>query len=338
MAADITLHANIDLGIVPTHTKFVGGLVPDEEGRIPRDEAGQLKVVANQAKLCAASRVKLTCVQVPYFPGLNEDDVKEMTDGLRALGLDVHFIMMVGGADPMNPADEDAVVGQLVAGLTAAIANGVKHVSSTSIEEWMQAGATPKTGDDLDAAIAQNVKVHNRACEEAGVAGSCIENWHIEFLRGGEFQTFTSARKGWEAVKAINASRGDTFFKLLVDAAHCGNSELSIPENIETITALAASDELGIFHASAPTTRGCLSTDDGWIGALLRAAAETGKLKFVFVELFHHADDALQALRDLEPGHGVDTTDGRDYDTAVLDGITDVARRINNLVARGLLK
>ena len=79
----------------------------------------------------------------------------------------------------------------------------------------------------------------------------------------------------------------------MIDAAHCGDSDLSIAENEKVIKDLSKTDALGIFHASAKTTRGCLSTDDGWIGALLAAYAPTGKLKHVFVELFHHQDPAL---------------------------------------------
>ena len=112
---------------------------------------------------------------------------------------------------------------------------------------------------------------------------------------------------------------------------------MSIPENEAAIAEIAKSGELGIFHASSKTTRGCLSTDDGWIGALMTAAARTGELNYVFVELFHHEDPALEALRNLDSGHGLDTTDGRTYDEAVLDGVVDVARRLNNLVTRGLL-
>ena len=101
---------------------------------------------------------------------------------------------------------------------------------------------------------------------------------------------------------------------------------------------LAKTDALGIFHASAKTTRGCLSTDDGWIGALLAAYAPTGKLKHVFVELFHHQDPALGPLRKAVQGHGVDTTDGRTYNKTVTDGVIEVAHRLNNLAARKLIK
>ncbi|NIP94310.1 MAG: hypothetical protein GWN79_09845, partial [Actinobacteria bacterium] len=95
--------------------------------------------------------------------------------------------------------------------------------------------------------------------------------------------------------------------------------------------------ELGCFHASAKTTRGCLTTDDGWIGSLLTAAARTGTLQHVFVELFRHDDPALEGLRNLDPGHGIDTTDGRTYNQAVADGLADTAHRLNNLKARGIL-
>lgn len=338
MAESISLKTGVELGVVPTHIKFVGGLVPDDNGRLPRGDDGELLVVSEMAKLTAASPVKIQSAQVTAFPGVDEGDTDELMNGLRGLGLDVHIIMMVGGADPMNPDDEDAVVEMLVSGIEVAKKYGITQIASTSIEEWMQPGATPKTGADFEAAVAQNVKVHCRAAREADCANSCVKNWHIEFLRGGEFQTFTDVQKCWEFVKAANAELGEKFFKIMVDAAHCGDSDLSIPENEALIAEIAESDEMGMFHASAKTTRGCLSTDDGWIGALLTAAAKTGKLEYAFVELFHHEDPALEALRNLDPGHGLDTTDGRTYSEAVLDGVESVARRLNNLVLRGLLK
>lgn len=338
MAQEISLNTNVELGVVPTHVKFVGGLVPDDEGRLPRGDDGNLIVVSEMAHLTSVSPVKIQSAQITAFPGVHEGDMDDMITGLRALDLEVHIIMMVGGADPMNPNDEDAVVEMLKSGIEVAKKYGITQIASTSIEEWMKPGATPKTGADFEAAVAQDAKVHCRAYREADVANSCIKNWHIEFLRGGEFQTFTDVQKCWEFVKAANAELGTKFFKIMVDAAHCGDSDLSIPENEALIAQIAESDEMGMFHASAKTTRGCLTTDDGWIGALLAAAAKTGKLEYVFVELFHHEDPALQGLRDLDPGHGLDTRDGRTYSEAVLDGVKDVAHRLNNLVLRGYLK
>ena len=336
MAGEISLKSkSVELGIVPTHIKFVGGLVPDDDGKMPRGDDGKLLVVAEMAKLAELSPVKIGSAQVPVFPGVAEQDTEDMITGIRDLGMAVHLMLMVGGADPMKPEDEDSVVEMLKAGLGVAQKYDISQVASTSIEEWMQPGATPKTGADYDAALAQDVKVHTRAVREAGA--HAVKHWHIEFLRGGEFQTFTDLKKCWDFVKAANKELGSNFFKTMVDAAHCGDSDISIPEHEELLAEIAEAGEMSMFHASAKTTRGCLSTDDGWVGALLTAAAKTGKLEYVFVELFHHEDPALQGLRDLDPGHGLDTTDGRTYTEATLDGLVTVTRQLNNLVTRGFL-
>jgi hypothetical protein len=337
MSDKIHLKTRVRLGVVPTHLRFVGCLVPDDAGRYPRDESGEIKIVAGMRELCVASRVPLGCVQISVFPGCHEGDLDEMITELRALGLDVDLIMMLGGVNPMNPADEDAVVGQLLPGMKAAVKHGIGTVSSTSIEGWMFPGETERAGMAFDEAVAQNVKVHRRVIDEARLLGSSVQSWHIEFLRPGEFQTFTNIDRGRAFVQAANAALGNKFFKLIVDAAHCGNSGLSIDHNSATIRSLGASDELGAFHATPPTTRGCLSTDNGWIGALLAAAASTGKLQKVYVEMFHHQDAALQPLRDLEPGFGIDTRDGRSYVETMADGLADIARRLNNLRTRGIL-
>ena len=338
MSAKILLKPDIQLGIVPTHLRFVGCLLPDENGKYPRNGNGVMLAIAGVKELCEISPVKFTCVQVSFFPGTAREEIDELVLGLKALDLEVDFILMVGGVNPMNPADEDAVVGQLLPNIEAAIAHRARSVSSTSIEEWMSVNETRREGVDFEAAIAQNVKLHLRVHEEAGLADSCVESWHIEFLRPGEFKTFTSVERAWAFVSAANKTLGKTFFKLLVDASHCGDSGVSIDDNAALISRLAAAGELGIFHASAKTTRGCLSSDDGWIGALLTAAAKTGELRQVFVEVFDHADPGLEALRNMEPGHGVDTRDGRTYQEVMADGLADVAHRLNNLQARGILK
>ena len=334
---NIPLRADLQFGVVPTHIKFVGGLVPDDNGRLPRGDDGQLLSVAELAKLNEMSPVAITAAQVPQFPGVNNQDTQDLFGGIRDLGMTPHMIMMVAGGNPMDPADEDTVCEILVSGLRAAQELNVEHVASTSIEEWMKPGATTLTGADFDAAVAQNAKLHARAVREAGALDSCIKAWHIEFLRGVEFMTFTDVGKAWQVAKTANADLGQPFFKILVDAAHCGDSDLSMEENAAIVKEMAAEGGFSMFHASSKTTRGCLSTDDGWIGNLLTECASTGKLEIVFVELFHHEDPALAGLREADPRHGIDTTDGRSYSEAVVDGLVDTARRINNLVARKIL-
>lgn len=336
--ASITLKASVELGVVPTHIKFVGGLVPDENGKLPRNEDGQLRMVAAVDDIIKNSPVAITSAQVPFFPGLDMGDCAEMFESIKSRGINPFQIMMVGGGDPMNPTDEDSVCAMLVDGLKAAIKYDIEHVSSTSLEEWMKPGAQELTGDAFDAAVAQLGKVHARAVREAGAQDSCIKAWHVEFLRGTEFQTFTDVRKAWKAVSAMNDALGQSFFKIIIDAAHCGDSDLSIDENAAAIAEIGKQGGISMFHASAKTTRGCLSTDDGWIANLLTACAATGTLEIVLVELFHHEDPALAGLREADPGHGIDTRDGRTYSECVCEGLADVTHRLNNLVVRGILK
>lgn len=335
--ARIVLKPNIQFGVVPTHIKFVGGLVPDDNGCLPRGADGRLLSIAELAHLKEAAPVDIGAAQLPLFPGVVPQDTEDLFGGIKDLGITPHMIMMVAGGNPMDPADEDTVAPMLVDGLKAAQRLGIEHVASTSIEEWMKPGATKLTGADFDAAVAQNVKLHTRVVREAEAIGSAIKAWHIEFLRGIEFQTFNDVGKCWQIVKTANQELGQPFFKVLVDAAHCGDSELSMDENAAIVQEMAAADGFSMFHASAKTTRGCLSTDDGWIGNMLTACAATGKLEVVFVELFHHEDPALEGLRSADPRHGIDTTDGRTYSEAVCDGLADVARRLNNLVSRGIM-
>ena len=333
---EIKNKSKVKIGVVPTHLMFVGALAPDESGKLPRTRSGDLKIVSGMRLLCRTSPVKLDTVQVTLFPGTDAKDLQDMFKGLKALKLEIHLIMMVGGANPLNPKDEDAVVEMLNSGLAIAKKYRVKHVSSTSFEEWL-AGKKLK-GKAFDEAVKQVINVHARCYRECALEKSSIEAWHLEFLRGVEFQNFTNAAKAAKVVNGINKKIKKKFYKVMIDAAHCGDSDLSIADNEKVIKDLAKTDALGIFHASAKTTRGCLSTDDGWVGALLAAYAPTGKLKHVFVELFHHQDPALEPLRKAVKGHGVDTTDGRTYNKTVTDGVIEVTHRLNNLAARNLIK
>ncbi len=328
--------SHVRLGILPTHVKFVGGLVPNEDGTLPRNSTGQLVVVEAMEALLSKSPAPIEIIQIPAFPGIDDSENDELVSQLQKLVPEIHLIMMVGGADPMKAEDEDAIVDMLSSGINLAKRHGVRDVGSTSIEEWLQ-GSEPKTGEAFEAAVAQNVRAHKRVYDECQIADSCIEHWHIEFLRKGEFQTFTNIGACWEFVKAANAATSSQLFQVLIDSAHCGDSGLSMAENVELIEKVATEGGFSMFHGSAKTTRGCYSTDDGWIGSILEACAKTGKLETAFVELFHHEDDALEGLRNLNDGHGTDTTEGRSYEECVLYGIEELTLRLNNLANRGIL-
>ena len=125
MPANITLKTQVQLGVVTTHFKFVGGIVPDENGKFPRDANGTLRVISEMRALCEISPVKMSIVQISFFAFADASEVAEMISGLKELGLEIHYVIMVGGANPMNPKDEDAVVAQLVPSIKSAIHHGV---------------------------------------------------------------------------------------------------------------------------------------------------------------------------------------------------------------------
>lgn len=328
---------SVKLGFVPAHIQLVGSHIPDEKGRLGRNKNGKLMILEGIAEICELSPVKLDAVQIMTFPGIALEDSDELINGVYKLGLEPQLVLMVGGVDPVNPTDEDACVALLMAGVDIAKKHKISHIGSTSAEAWM---ASPAPTDEAEyrARVTQCIRLHSRIFKEADLANSCIESWNLEFLRPGEMNTFTSIRAIQPVVEGINSEIGCSFFKVLVDAAHCGDGDLSITENASLIKQLAEAGEFEVYHASAHTTRGCLSTDDGWVGALLTAAVETGRLKYVFSEIFHHEDPALQHLRDFDPRHGVDTTDGRSYSQTVAENLGNLAHRLNNLKNRGILE
>ncbi|MGC6427269.1 MAG: hypothetical protein ACON5H_09785 [Akkermansiaceae bacterium] len=332
----ITNHSGVQLGILGTHLGFLDALVPDDEGHLPRDESGELVVFAGAKAICEMSPVKVDSIQISSFGTTLPEDMDELIGKLKGIGLDPQLVMMVGGVNPYNPDDEDAAVAQLQVNIGCAIRNGITQINSTSIEEWMS-GEGPKDEDEFSARVAQNIKLHARAYRESGLADSCVENWNIEFLRPGEFENFTSLAKLMPVMNGLRKELGNSFFRVLVDAAHCGDSGTTMAENKALIAELASNDQLGPFHCSVPTTRGCLTSDDGWVPALLAASARTGKLESAFVEIFRHDDPALEGLRKLDPGHGVDTTGGRTYTELMVDGLIEAARRLNNYKSRGML-
>lgn len=334
--APIENTSGVKLGILGTHLGFLDALVPDENGRLPRTSEGEFVLTSGARELIEQSPVKVDLIQISAFGTTLPAEMDDLIGSLRDLGLEPQLVMMVGGVNPMNPDDEEASVAQLLVNLKAALRNKITDVNSTSVETWME-GTPPANEDEFQARVAQNIKLHLRAYEEGGLEGSCIKSWNIEFLRPGEFQTFTSLSKLRPVLDGLNEKLGKPFFKALIDAAHCGDSGLGMSENEAIIASMGEVDQIGPFHCSVPTTRGCLSSDDGWVGALLTANAKTGRLPSAFVELFRHDDPALEGLRKLEPGHGVDTTLGRSYTQVMVDGLIDTVRRLNNLKNRGLL-
>ena len=49
MAIQIKNKSKVEIGVVPTHLMFVGVSVPDEAGKLPRTNSGDLKIVSGIA-------------------------------------------------------------------------------------------------------------------------------------------------------------------------------------------------------------------------------------------------------------------------------------------------
>ncbi|MDA7880696.1 hypothetical protein N9A94_00140 [Akkermansiaceae bacterium] len=336
MTKPIKNNTSIKLGFVPSHLILADTHIPNEKGELPRDEMGSLLLLKGIVDTCSSSPVQIDAIQIMYFPGISDHDSQELINGVQEIGVEPQLIFMVGGADPMSPADEDAVAELLLSGIEVAKRHGIKHIGSTSVEAWM-ASPPPADEADFEQRKQQIIKLHERVFTDGKMAESSIESWHLEFLRPGEMNTFTSIPSVQSVVAKLNEKLGLPFFKVLVDAAHCGDGDLTQEENAKLIHQLAGDGQFEVFHASAPTTRGCVSSDECWISSLLAAAAISGALKYVIVEVFHHADPALQALREYDPNHGIDTSCGRTYQEIVHHNLTDIALRLNNLKNRKLI-
>lgn len=328
--------SGVKLGILGTHLGFLNALVPNDEGILPRTNEGKFALVEGARAIVENSPVKPDLIQISSFGPTLPEEMDRVIAGLRDLGLEPQLVMMVGGVNPIDPNDDDATVAQLRRHLDTAIRNGITEVNSTSVEAWME-GSPPKDDAEFQARVQHSIALHLRCYREADLENSCVKHWNIEFLRPGEFQTYTTLAKIRPVISGLNQAIGAPYFRALVDASHCGDSGLTLAENEALVAELGEANEIGPFHCSVPTTRGCLSADDGWVSALLTANAKTGKLASAFVELFRHDDPALEPLRQLVPGHGVDTTLGRTYTQVMIDGLIDTARRLNNLKNRGLI-
>jgi hypothetical protein len=326
----------IKLGFVPSHLILANTHIPDDNGELPRDDMGKLLLLKGIVDTCASSPVQIDAIQIMYFPGICDHDSQELIEGILKIGLEPHLILMVGGLDPMNPADEDAATGLLLNGIEVAKRHEIKHIGSTSVEAWM-ASPPPADEAEFERRKQQIIQLHKRVFTDGKMADSSIESWHLEFLRPGEMNTFTNIPAIQGVVAELNKKTGSAFFKVLVDSAHCGDGDLTCEENAKLIHQLADDGQFEVFHASAPTTRGCASSDESWISSLLTAAATSGSLKYVIVEVFHHADPALQALRDYDSNHGVDTSCGRLYKEIVHHNLRDIILRLNNLKNRRLI-
>lgn len=81
MSAALSVKPKVASGFVPAHIKFVGGLLPDEQGNFPHEADGRLTLVAEMDRICTQSPVRPSCVQISAFRRTSEAKTAEMIHG-----------------------------------------------------------------------------------------------------------------------------------------------------------------------------------------------------------------------------------------------------------------
>ena len=156
--------SQVRLGVTATHLRFVGGLVPDDDGHLPRESDGKPVIQAGLERLVDNSPAPPTVAQLSIFSGAKgvpTDDLMEVFAALRAKGITSEMVLMIGGVNALDPADEDAFVEQGLEYLETAKNLGAETVISTSFEDWMNS-IPRKEGADYEAAVEQVNKAHLR--------------------------------------------------------------------------------------------------------------------------------------------------------------------------------
>ncbi|MDB4466567.1 hypothetical protein N9077_02560, partial [bacterium] len=156
--APIENTSGIQLGILGTHLGFLDALVPDENGKLPRNADGEFVVAAGAREIIELSPVKVDLIQISSFGTTQPDEKDALIAAVRELGLEPQLVMMVGGVNPMKPDDEDEALAQLMVNLNAALRNNIVQVNSTSVETWME-GTPPANEEEFQARVTQNIKL-----------------------------------------------------------------------------------------------------------------------------------------------------------------------------------
>ncbi len=108
---DLQRHTGVKSGVVPVHEGF-GNFFPTE-GKLPREGDKKLVVLRVMEDLVKISKIKMNVVQVPVFPGTDQNDIDELIGGLKEMGFEPQLILMVTEGDPMNEEDEMTVANLL---------------------------------------------------------------------------------------------------------------------------------------------------------------------------------------------------------------------------------
>lgn len=108
---DLHKHTGVKSGVVPVQEGF-GNFFPTE-GKLPREGDKKLVALRVMEDLVKISEIKMNVVQVPVFPGTDQNDIDELLGGLKKMDFEPQLILMVTEGDPMHPVDETKVANVL---------------------------------------------------------------------------------------------------------------------------------------------------------------------------------------------------------------------------------
>lgn len=335
----------VQTGLVTTHLGFLT-MTGDPYG------CGRPHVVTGMERLTKLRPMPDGVIQFPVFPnmtdGSNNKAVDELVTGLKGMCKEIVPIIMFDADPHGDDGQQEQYVTTLTAGLSWAGKHGCRRACATLYEKWMS--GNPRVSDsnrlkDMDNRLG---KLVGAAYKKAKAAGAIPDELHAEGLRPGwrngvvcegEFSTYTSLDRWVLGAHAINTEIGGDkpFVLVLPDAAHIGDSRMSVAE-IRNWLKRMVSDKLGgIAHASAPTTRGCLHTAKAWLKGFLELLAKEGLLHTVLTEVFYWDDALLEALRAPHIGFGKNTFNGRTPNQVVIDGMNLVDELLTEFVFQNLL-
>lgn len=288
------------------------------------------------------SPVKISTVQVPLFPdhlckGKGLGTTKKLFRELRKRVKNVVAVLMLT-TNPLDPANKAVAIETLRNGLIQAGKLGVRTCSATSFEAWLNGtvnGLKPLKGKKLTQAIDLLVDIHVQAIKDALADGCKVRYLDMEYLRPGEFTTFTNMNIALRVIHRINEKLQMGFCRLLDDTAHAEDSGLPLGAQDRVRNNAGFYDEHGTCHASEPTTRGAIGVSSSAVVDGIRSMAMHGELRDLLVEIFDCAGEETAPMRKYIKGYGRKTYGN--INEAMVEALILVQKTINGLVKEGVL-
>ena len=328
--------SSVKLGVVMVHRGF----------NAHKMNGNRFDYVVGLDWLIKHSPVEISAVQVPLFPdhlreGKGLAKTKRLFKELRKRVRYVVPVLMLT-TNPLDPKNKSEAIETLRNGLVQSGELGSEVCAATSFEAWLDGtinGIKPLKGKKLRKAIDLLVDIHVSAIHAAYQERCGVQRLDMEYLRPGEFITFTNMRIALRVIGEINRKLQCGFIcRLLDDTAHAKDSGLSMKDQnkVRGICSCSDNHHIGTCHASEPTTRGALGSGGSAVVQGIRSMYRHGNPRTLMVEIFDCEGEETAPMRQYIKGYGKKTY--RDINVAVVEGLILVQNTLNQLAGeRNLL-